>query len=246
MNLTWLTKEEVDEAVMNKCLQTNVVLDIGSGICPQYFVKPNVHICVEPYLPYIEKLQQSGVDESRYVFLNCAWDGAMKILPDKSVDSVFALDVIEHMEKEDGLKFLKEAERVARQQIMIYTPLGFYPQTYDDPDKSDRWGMGGGYWQTHRSGWSPEDFGEGWELICCKEYHFIDEDEQLLEKPFGAIWAFRNFGETLQEARKIDSLEGIATDELALALWRRTTGKVKRTLNHFKVNKLSKNVDEIV
>jgi hypothetical protein len=170
----------------------------------------------------------------------------MKILPDKSVDSVFALDVIEHMEKEDGLKFLKEAERVARQQIMIYTPLGFYPQTYDDPDKSDRWGMGGGYWQTHRSGWSPEDFGEGWELICCKEYHFIDEDEQLLEKPFGAIWAFRNFGETLQEARKIDSLEGIATDELALALWRRTTGKVKRTLNHFKVNKLSKNVDEIV
>ncbi len=229
MNLIWLPKEEVDEAVTKKCLQTNIVLDIGSGILPQYFVKPRVHICVEPYLPYIEKLQKDGLDESRYVFLNSPWDVAMKLLPDKSVDSVYALDVIEHLKKEDGLKLLKEAERVARQQILIYTPLGFYPQSYKEQNKADRWGMGGGYWQTHRSGWHPEDFGEGWELICCKEYLFVDEDEQPLEKPFGAIWAFRSFGENPRKIRHL--LAEVATKELASELWRRTTRKVKRILS---------------
>jgi hypothetical protein len=120
----------------------------------------------------------------------------MGILPSKSVDSVFALDVIEHLEKADGLRFLQQAERVARRQIVIFTPLGFFPQSYEDPDKPDRWGMQGGYWQTHRSGWLPEDFSEDWELVCFESYHLVDQDEQPLEKPFGAIWAFRNLSDT--------------------------------------------------
>ncbi len=239
MSLTWLTKEEINEAVSNKFLQTPVVLDIGSGICPQEFVKPRVHICVEPYLPYIEKLQQESGDKSRYIFLNCTWDVAMKLLPDKSVDSIVAIDVIEHLEKEDGFKFLQEAERVARQQVVIYTPLGFYPQSYEDSDKLDRWEMGGGYWQTHRSGWHPEDFGEGWELVCCNAYHFFNENDQPLEKPFGVIWAFRNIGETPQAIKEMYSFEGVATDELALALWKRTTRKVKQILIPFRGQKLS-------
>jgi hypothetical protein len=153
------------------------------------------------------------------------------------VDSVFALDVIEHMEKEEGLQFLKEAERVARKQILVYTPLGFYPQSYEDKNKLDRWQMGGGYWQTHRSGWNPEDFGEDWELICCKEYHFLDENEQPLEKPFGAIWAFRTFEKTQQQTQQIYSLQEITTKELALALWRRIERKIKQIIIPFKVEK---------
>jgi hypothetical protein len=228
MNLVWLTIEQIDEAVTKKCIQTNVVLDIGPGICPQPFINPRVHICVEPYLPYIKKLQEESEDKSKYVFLNCSWEMAMKLFPDKSVDSILALDVIEHMEKEEGFKFIKEAERVARQQIMIYTPLGFYPQSYEDPKKADRWGMGGGYWQTHRSGWNPEDFGEGWEIIGCKEYHFVDEDEQPLEKPFGAIWAFRNLGEVSPKIEQKYLLERIKAADLASELGRRTTRKVKQ------------------
>jgi hypothetical protein len=237
MNLTWLSKEEINEVVNQKFIQTNILLDIGSGICPQSFVKPEVHICVEPYLPYIEKLQQEGVNEGKYVFLNCTWEVAMKLLPDNSVDSVFAIDSIEHLEKEDGLKFLKEAERVARQQVVIYTPLGFYPQSYEDPNKADRWEMGGGFWQTHRSGWHPEDFGENWELIGCKEYHFFDENDQPLEKPFGVIWAFHNLGKPPQRTRQRFSFEAVATDELALELWKRTTRKVKQILIPFKAKR---------
>src|SRR5205085_2801196 len=38
-------------------------------------------------------------DDPRYVFVNATWDQVLPMLPDKSVDSVFALDFIEHLEK---------------------------------------------------------------------------------------------------------------------------------------------------
>ena len=87
---------------------------------------------------------------------------------------------------------LREAERVARRQIVVGTPQGFYPQSYEDPNKPDRWGMGGGYWQTHRSGWDFEDFGDRWDIVCCPDFLKLDEDGQPMEQPIGAIWAIRN------------------------------------------------------
>jgi hypothetical protein len=212
MKVTWASKEEVDALVRELVAQTQVVLDIGPGIRPQTYFRPRVHICVEPYLPYIEQLRKVVADDPIYVFLNCTWDTAMKLLPSKSVDSVIALDVIEHFEKFAGFEFLEQAERVARRQIVIYTPLDFYPQTYHDSNRVDRWGMEGGYWQAHRSGWLPEDFGDGWELICCEAYHFVDQYEQPLDRPFGAIWGFRNLKtkepktKTMHMSRNIGSL----------------------------------------
>ena len=192
MKVTWMTRQESHAVVQGKVVQTEVVLDIGPGIRPQGYFKPRIHICVEPYLPYIERLKQNIRDDAAYVFQNCTWDKAMKLLPERSVDTIFALDVLEHFEKEEGLRFLEEAVRVARRQIIIFTPLGFYPQTYDGANNQDRWGMKGAYWQAHRSGWRPEDFEDDWELVCCKQYHFIDENGKPFKKPFGAIWAFRN------------------------------------------------------
>ena len=192
MKVTWMTRQESHAVVLGKMVQTEVVLDIGPGIRPQAYFRPRVHICVEPYLPYIERLRQDTGGDAAYVFLNGTWDSAMKFLPERSVDTVFALDVLEHFEKEDGRRFLEEAARVARCQVIVFTPLGLYPQAYDESNNQDRWGMEGAYWQAHRSGWYPEDFEEEWELLCCKEYHFVDEHEHALKVPFGAIWAFRN------------------------------------------------------
>ena len=101
-------------------------------------------------------------------------------------------------------KFLQEAERLACKQIVIATPLGFYPQTYEDPDqKPDRWGMYGGVWQTHRSGWAVDDFGEEWELICCADFHQVDQDvfsqfsrgyhaDWIVHDQGGSNWLFQN------------------------------------------------------
>lgn len=206
MSVVYVSREQLIDIVRRKVHEVDVVLDIGPGIRPQTFVKPYVHICVDAHRPYLERVQQEVGDDPKYVLLNSVWDSALGMLPSKSVDTVFAIDVIEHMEKEVGFKMLAEAERVARQQIVIFTPLGFFPQSYDDPKEPDRWGMDGAYWQTHRSGWTLEDFDETWDVVCCKDFHLVDEHEQPLDTPMGAFWAIRTLsdvsrGRTLRHYR---------------------------------------------
>ena len=48
---------------------------------------------------------------------------ALSLIPDKSLDVVVSLDVIEHLEKKDGLRLISEMERVAREQVVIFTPF---------------------------------------------------------------------------------------------------------------------------
>ncbi|HEX7956093.1 MAG TPA: methyltransferase domain-containing protein [Pyrinomonadaceae bacterium] len=223
MGVTYVGREEALAAVAARVLDAEVVLDLGPGICPQPFVKnPYVHICVEAHRPYIERVRREVRDDPKYVFINSPWDKAIGLLPDKSVDTVFALDFIEHLEKEDGLRMLREAERVARRQVVVYTPDGFYPQHYEDPSKPDRWGMDGGFWQTHRSGWKTDDFGDEWEFIISPDFLTLDEDNRPLEVPMGAIWAFRNFAPA-PEPRRYQVME----DQSAWAHFKET---LERTL----------------
>ena len=54
--------------------------------------------------------------------------------------------------------------------------------------------MDGGYWQTHRSGWAPEDFGQEWDVVICPDFIELNQDNQPMDKPMGALWAFRTLG----------------------------------------------------
>lgn len=48
--------------------------------------------------------------------------------PEKSVDAVVMLDVLEHLEKKDGEEILTKISRWARKKVIIFTPNGFLPQ----------------------------------------------------------------------------------------------------------------------
>lgn len=195
MNVTWVERNEIMERVSSEISAGEVVLDVGAGIRPQSFYLPRIHICVDVHRPYLERLREEAHPDSPLVFLNCTWEIALQAHLDKSVDSVFAIDFIEHLAKEEGVAFLQEAKRVARKQVVVFTPLGFYPQCYENPSTPDRWGMDGGYWQTHRSGWRPEDFNNEWQLYCCRDYHKVDQYGERLSRPIGAMWAILNTGE---------------------------------------------------
>jgi hypothetical protein len=195
MNVTYVPRHQAHDAVAALVRDAEVVLDLGSGIQPQRFVpRPMLHICVDAHRPYLERVRREAGGDPRYVFLNATWDQVLPMLPDKSVDSVFALDFIEHLEKEDGFRMLAEAQRVARGQVVVYTPNGFFPQQHE-PGAPDRWGLDGGAWQTHRSGWSVEDFGEEWQFVISPDFIQLDEHNQPLAEPMGAIWALRNLAE---------------------------------------------------
>lgn len=192
MSVLWLDKKELVPTVKRRLHKADVVLDIGCGIRPQNFITPNVHICCEPFDQYVDYLQKNidKASERSVVILKATWGEAVKIFPAGSVDTIFLNDVIEHLEKEEALQLLKASETIARRQIAIFTPLGFMPQSH--PDGKDAWGLDGGAWQEHKSGWQPEDFDDSWEIFVTKEYHKTDSLGRELEVPFGAMWAIKS------------------------------------------------------
>lgn len=199
MSVVFVGKKKVRGVVERKIIPANIILDIGCGIKPQSFIQPKIHICIEPHLEYLECLMKKSphnlrapmARHSNYVYLNSRGEAATKLFLDKSIDSIFMIDIIEHIEKDDGFELLKQSERIAKNQIIVMTPLGFYPQMHIEGRK-DRWGMDGGEFQKHRSGWKIEDFDDSWDLTCVKEFHFDDGYGNVFDKPIGIIWAIKN------------------------------------------------------
>jgi ubiquinone/menaquinone biosynthesis C-methylase UbiE len=69
-------------------------------------------------------------------------------LADKSFDIVLCLEMIEHLEKNEGLKLIERLERIARKQVIISTPVGML-EAAGEPDQPG---------SAHLSGWSLHDF----------------------------------------------------------------------------------------
>jgi len=192
MKIKWLKPDQFISFVAQKFKNVNVVLDIGCGIMPQNYVRPIVHICCEPFDQYVEHLKEKTKNnyDREYVIIRASWKEAVKIFPEKSIDTIFLVDVIEHLEKKEAKILLRKTEKIARKQIIIFTPLGFIPQSH--PSGKDAWGLNGGAWQEHKSGWLPEDFGNNWDIFACKDYHKIDNMGKKYKKPKGAFWAIKN------------------------------------------------------
>ena len=192
MSITWLEKDELMLTALKKIESVDTVLDIGCGIRPQEYVAPAVHICCDPCQQYIEHLQTKIRDkqDGEYVIIKADWSEIINIFPAESVDTVFLLDVIEHLEKEEGKALLEATEAVARRQVIVFTPLGFFPQ--HSADGKDAWGLDGGEWQEHKSGWWPEDFDDSWDIYAAKVFHTQDHTGKKYENPCGAFWAVKN------------------------------------------------------
>lgn len=187
------------ETVALRLEQVDLLLDIGCGIRPQQLVRPMTHICCEPCSQYVAHLQAAvaaSFDRS-YLIVNAGWREAVLLFPAGSVDTVFLVDVIEHLDKEEARELLQATVRLARRQIAVFTPLGFIPQSHRDG--KDAWGLDGGAWQEHKSGWSPEDFDDGWEIFLADPFHLADNMGNPLAEPFGAFWAIMTKPDTAQQ-----------------------------------------------
>lgn len=71
--------------------------------------------------------------------------------PPKSIDVIQACDFIEHLTKEDGLKWLRDCELIARKAILIFTPIGFVPSPSAELHPENPY-------EKHLSGWTYEEF----------------------------------------------------------------------------------------
>jgi hypothetical protein len=193
MTVCWLKRKEIESSIKKRLLQADIILDIGCGINPQKYIRPILHICCEPFETYFSCLNENIKKKYDRIYwvIKFKWEEIIRLFPHKSVDSIFLLDVIEHLEKDEAIRYLKFTEFIAKKQIIIFTPYGFFPQSH--PDGIDAWGLDGGPWQEHKSGWYPEDFDETWEIFACKEFHLWDNKGNILDKPYGAFWAIKTF-----------------------------------------------------
>lgn len=136
-------------------------LDVGAGIRPQPYKRFPRHVCVEPHDEYAGWLRSQGWEVIQGPAPSILWKAPQ-------VDVAFLLDVVEHMTREDGTSAMEIAKQRAR-QVVVFTPLGFLPQSYA-PGEKDAWGYNGAHWQTHRSGWTPDDF-PGWDILADSGFH---------------------------------------------------------------------------
>lgn len=178
---------------------SHVLLDIGCGIRPHDYVHNDVYIVCEPYEEYVNVLKNDIAEikeplflDSCFLIINKDWSQYLDLYGDYSVDTVYLIDVIEHLPKAEGEELLRRTEKIAKQQIVIFTPLDYIEQK-TSPDNKDAWGLDGASWQEHKSVWKPEDFrGKEWFFVVCDDFHEYNNIGEKLEKPVGAFWAIKN------------------------------------------------------
>ncbi len=119
------------------------VLDVGCGShSPVGPMRGKAKLTgIDAHAPSIEQSRSLGIHDEYHVHDVLK---ARDLFAPESFDSVVALDLIEHLEKEDGLLLLEQMERMARRKIIVFTPNGFLPQGEYDNNPL----------QVHRSGWS--------------------------------------------------------------------------------------------
>jgi len=122
------------------------ILDVGCGKGqPMTFInrrKQFTTVGIDLFQPYLKEVQ-SHCTHDNYVLC----DARQLPFKQKSFDVVLCLEVLEHLEKEDGERFLQAIEAIARRQVVLSSPVGEYHQEAFDFNPH----------QHHKSEWTPLD-----------------------------------------------------------------------------------------
>jgi len=149
-------------------------LDIACGIntpIKEYTMKyPSLGIDI--FQPSIDDSKKKGL-HTNYKCMNIISKG--DTLKNNSFDCVIALDLIEHLEKEEGYTLISTMERIAKRKVIIFTPNGFVPQFAHSGNKD----------QEHKCGWSVSEFEEeGFRVIGVSGLKYLKgSNAELKFKP---------------------------------------------------------------
>ena len=143
------------EFIRNNVKEDDVVLDIGCGIKTYQDVECKLMVSLDGWMPLYPDIL-ANLEEG--------------VLPisNNSIDVILIIDVIEHIEKINGLKIIDESKRVTRRSIILFTPLWWE----EDPGRhrEDLWSFANPY-KYHKSLWSKEDFTD-WNSVDIREKYY--------------------------------------------------------------------------
>ena len=204
-NVRWVDRDELFPTITHRLVNSLSLLDVGCGILPRKEFASNslVYIGCEPHTTYLNHFIENTkkLTDTVYAAVHADWRTIITKAPDKSVDAVLLVDVIEHLDKQDSLDLLKQTERIVKKQIIVFTPLGYLEQ-HRDACGRDAWGLDGGSWQDHKSGWTPNDFDETWEILASENFHASDNLGHHLDIPAGAFFAIKNFCQRIPTSKQ--------------------------------------------
>ena len=139
-------------AKLNQILKDRSVLDIGCGDGRNFNPNSGIYVGIDNNNRILSYKPNTTNFLMKYDFSN----GLIPFL-DKSFDAVLLIDVIEHLEKDKALILLKEAERIAKEKIIIYTPEGFLEQNEKEGKLRD---PGFDTYDIHRCGFEKKELEE--------------------------------------------------------------------------------------
>lgn len=120
------------------------ILDLGCGKdSPIRHIFVGYSVGVELFEPYLEESKRSKI-HSQYILGDIRNIG----FKENSFDAVLALDLIEHLTKEEGINLIGVMEKWANKKVIISTTNGFVWQEGYDNNPS----------QIHECGWSVTEF----------------------------------------------------------------------------------------
>ena len=130
------------------------VLDVGCGYSMNMRWLGVKHpVGVEGHQPSCEKARQANTHDE---LVNGDVRTLDRYFQPGQFDACIALDVIEHLPKEDGYRLIEQMERISRKKVIFLTPSGFLPQhSFDNNDL-----------QEHLSGWEASEMEQsGYKVI---------------------------------------------------------------------------------
>ncbi|MCC2630522.1 MAG: methyltransferase family protein [Candidatus Paceibacter sp.] len=158
------------------------ILDVACGLSlKSKFLPAQIRVGVDIYDEYFKHIEA----DVPYVVIKYDVRKLKDIFMPKSFDLVLALDIIEHLEKDESLDMIKQCETIAKKAVILETPKGYIPQNMDIL------GHGGHEWQTHRSGWEVEELEKMGYNVVVRDYQMsnakrhtdleIDPNIQLMD-----------------------------------------------------------------
>ena len=128
-----------------------IVINIGKGL-PRHFFPSEGVINIDVWKPYLTR--GDILADIRHLPLrdNCA-------------DMIFCIEVIEHLERAEGLKLVEDLKKMGK-QIIISTPDHFY-----SIEKLD-----GNPYQLHKSSYKREDFPDFFFIHLPSEFIWISRE----------------------------------------------------------------------
>jgi len=153
------------------------VLDLGCGCnSPARFLPQDSKLVgMDGYAPDLEQARRRSTHDE---LIQGDIREAVGLLGGRRFDACIAMDVIEHLTKEDGWKMLKAMEQIATKRVVIFTPNGFVPQFSNDGDL-----------QQHLSGWEIEEMrNRGYQVLGMHGPRSLRGEKAVLKYRPQAIW----------------------------------------------------------